>query len=189
MLAIANTFRAGISTIIRTPYIRYYRTPTDNLVCMYHQLQYGKSLLTTNALDHVGNIVLWSNIETTIGLVAGSIPTLRRLFMRSTDKTTGYSGSGMPAVGTGGNELRTIGGGGRRTKNRSFKNPTDPGVSVATVHARKDNDWRRLGDYSQSDQEHQIRKDRSYKVEMEISHESKSSLGGSSRESIIKRER
>lgn len=126
--------------------------------------------------------MLWSNIETAIGLVAGSVPTLRRLFMRRTDKSTAYGGSGLPAVGgSGGNELVTIGGG-RRTRNKSFKNPTDIGVSVVSCAG----DWKRLGDDSLSDHNNHIRRDQSFTVEMEV--ESKS-LGGSSRESILKRGR
>ncbi|KAI0485080.1 hypothetical protein GGR56DRAFT_669574 [Xylariaceae sp. FL0804] len=54
---------ASISTIIRLPYLRFYSEPD-------------------NYLFHIGYVVLWSIIECGIGLIAGSLPMLRRLFRR-----------------------------------------------------------------------------------------------------------
>ncbi|KAK8008177.1 hypothetical protein PG991_010728 [Apiospora marii] len=146
---------ASISTMIRTPYIEYYRTPLDNLPY------------------HVGNIVLWSNIESAIGLVAGSLPSLRRLIMAKVKKSSsqegassGYNNGASTPVGLvtfGG----TPGGGINGRKKSTFRNPTDLGHTIATVHAQGDGDWRRLRD-SSSDKEsmHGIRADYTYEVEL-----------------------
>ncbi|KAK8074506.1 hypothetical protein PG997_009169 [Apiospora hydei] len=146
---------ASISTMIRTPYIEFYRTPLDDLPY------------------HVGNIVLWSNVESAIGLVAGSLPSLRRLILAKVKKSSsqesasnGYSHGANTPVGLvtfGGTPL--TGAGGR--KKSAFRNPTDLGNTVTTVHAQGDGDWRRLRD-SSSDKEslHGIRADYTYEVEL-----------------------
>ncbi|KAK8043383.1 hypothetical protein PG993_005813 [Apiospora rasikravindrae] len=147
---------ASISTMVRTPYIEYYRTPLDNLPY------------------HVGNIVLWSNVESAIGLVAGSLPSLRRLILAKVKKSSagesasnGYhhnsANTPVGLVTFGGTPL--TGAGGR--KKSTFRNPTDLGHTVATVHAQGDGDWRRLRD-SSSDKEslHGIRADYTYEVEL-----------------------
>ncbi|KAI0020501.1 hypothetical protein F4780DRAFT_361986 [Xylariomycetidae sp. FL0641] len=54
---------ASISTIIRMPYIRFYK-------------------IADNYLYNIGNIVLWSIFECGVGLIAGSLPMLRRFFRR-----------------------------------------------------------------------------------------------------------
>lgn len=162
---------ACISTIIRTPYIRYYLDPTNNLVY------------------HVGNIVLWSNIESAIGLVAGSMPSLRRLVSRSkTGTDTEHSGSGLPGRAAAPVGLVTFGSapaGTRRGANRSrsFKNPTDTGHSVTTIRG-DGGDWRRLKD--ESFYNDKVITDHTYEVEMTPGPDHKST-GGSSRDSIIKR--
>ncbi|KAH6993574.1 hypothetical protein EDB82DRAFT_566878 [Fusarium venenatum] len=51
---------ASLCTIIRFPYVRYYTVPT-------------------NYLYNVTNIVIWSIVESGIGIVAGSLPSLRKL--------------------------------------------------------------------------------------------------------------
>ncbi|KAK7985729.1 hypothetical protein PG996_005034 [Apiospora saccharicola] len=147
---------ASISTMIRTPYIEYYRTPTDNLPY------------------HVGNIVLWSNVESAIGLVAGSLPSLRRLIAAKVKKShsqegasNGFNNGSSTPVGLvtfGGTPLT---GGANGRKKSTFRNPTDLGHTVATVHAQGDGDWRRLRD-SSSDKEsmHGIRADYTYEVEL-----------------------
>ncbi|KAK8061690.1 hypothetical protein PG994_008056 [Apiospora phragmitis] len=134
------------------------------------------SFTTETPLDnlpyHVGNIVLWSNVESAIGLVAGSLPSLRRLIMAKVKKpssqegaSNGYSDNAHKPVG-----LVTFGGTGAgvgRSKKGTFRNPTDLGHTVATVHAQGDGDWRRLRD-SSSDKEslRGIRADYTYEVEL-----------------------
>ncbi|KAK7962882.1 uncharacterized protein PG986_003707 [Apiospora aurea] len=131
---------ASISTMIRTPYIAFYRTPLDNLPY------------------HVGNIVLWSNVESAIGLVAGSLPSLRRLILAKVKKS-----SSQEAASNGHNNGASTPVG----LKSAFRNPADLGNTVTTVHAQGDGDWRRLRD-SSSDKEslHGIRADYTYEVEL-----------------------
>ncbi|KAJ4344379.1 uncharacterized protein N0V89_012119 [Didymosphaeria variabile] len=155
---------ASISTMVRTPYIDYYRNPTDNLPF------------------HVGNIVLWSNIETAIGLIAGSLPSLRLLIVRNI-KTSKNGNSSGPSLKQNARDrsLVTIGGGGAPLSNNggkrgrgTFKNPTDTGVSVSHVYAHGEGDWERLSDSSSqtrlkhaaSETKGGIRADFSYEVEL-----------------------
>lgn len=149
--------------MIRTPYIEYYRTPTNNLVA------------------HVANIVLWSNIESAIGLVAGSIPSLRRLIMGRVHKSSAQSSGELHQPVS----LVTFGGtpaGGKphqrkSRRERTFKTNTDHGVSIATVHARggDSNNWRRLHDDSdKSESIRGIRAEYTYEVELSRAAESQS---------------
>lgn len=154
--------------MVRTPYIGYYRNPTDNLPCKSPRSSYdsGDPILPaacvllqsanhlSQYLDHVGNIVLWSNVETAIGLIAGSIPSLRLLIVRNIQPSK-YGNSSGPNSGQKSRDrgLVTIGGSAPMSNNgtrkgRSFKNPTDTGVSVTNVYAHGEGDWERLSDSS-----------------------------------------
>ncbi|KAF5572547.1 hypothetical protein FPANT_13004 [Fusarium pseudoanthophilum] len=76
---------ASIATIIRLPYIKYYAYPQDYVY-------------------NVGNITLWSVFESGAGIIAGSLPSLRRLlknwvhFDSSHDQSLGQTG---PFTGQG----------------------------------------------------------------------------------------
>ncbi|KAE9990904.1 hypothetical protein EG327_000785 [Venturia inaequalis] len=100
---------ASITTIFRAPYIERYWKPLDNLTYW------------------TGYIVLYSNVESAIGLIASSLPTLRKLFLRSTGSTKSTPRSVS--------ELVTIGSEPRRKRNSGFTNPTDQGISFATVRS------------------------------------------------------
>lgn len=144
--------------------------------------------------DHVGNIVLWSNVESAIGLVAGSLPSLRRLIVSKIKKSSSagesnnnvYHNSGghntpvglVTFGGTGAVANHKGGGSTRKKTGSSFRNPTDVGHTVATVHASGDGDWRRLHDDS-SDKEslRGIRADYTYEVELTQSPTLHSPLG------------
>ncbi|KAJ4251053.1 hypothetical protein NW762_011704 [Fusarium torreyae] len=67
---------ASIATIVRLPYIKFYGDPVD--------LPY-----------HVGYITLWSVFEGGIGIIAGSLPSLRRLLKTwvNFDSSHGHSSS------------------------------------------------------------------------------------------------
>ncbi|KAM0336969.1 hypothetical protein ACHAPQ_003555 [Fusarium lateritium] len=54
---------ASLCTIIRLPYLKYYT-------------------IKSNYLYNVANIVLWSLVESGIGIIAGSLPSLRKLVSR-----------------------------------------------------------------------------------------------------------
>ncbi|KAA8566630.1 hypothetical protein EYC84_009172 [Monilinia fructicola] len=142
---------ASISTMIRAPYIEHYHNPTDNL------------------LYYTGYIVLLSNIETAIGCIASSIPTFGRFLRRNQPKDSFRSTPNGPK------DLVTFGSapisGRQNSKARAFRNPTDTGITFATVHAHGDGDWSRLHD---ADSEHNaelravdgIRTDYTYQVEL-----------------------
>ncbi|RAL64750.1 hypothetical protein DID88_001781 [Monilinia fructigena] len=142
---------ASISTMIRAPFIERYHNPTDNL------------------LYYTGFIVLLSNIETAIGCVASSVPTFARFLRRSHPKDSFHSTRHKPK------DLVTFGSapisGRQNSKARAFRNPTDTGITFATVHAHGDGDWSRLHD---GDSEHNtelrtvdgIRTDYTYQVEL-----------------------
>ncbi|KAH6646008.1 hypothetical protein BKA67DRAFT_541001 [Truncatella angustata] len=148
---------ASISTIIRTPTIEAYRNPTDNLIA------------------HVGKIVLYSNIESAIGLIAGSLPSLRRLIVTKVIKSSGKDSTLNPPLGLvtfGGSAQATSGG---RSRARTFKSNTENGVSIAAVHAHGNGDWRRLGDDSDKEESLRgIRAEYTYEVEMSGRAESQS---------------
>jgi hypothetical protein len=123
-------------------------------------------------LVHVGNIVLWSNVETTIGLVLGSLPALRRVFRYHAEKqaSTG-KGSSLNARKDSSFGLTTFGGTpstNRRPANKSFRNPSDVGVSITTIHTRGDGgDWKRLQDETfENDKLPGIRAEYTYNVEL-----------------------
>ncbi|KAH6656058.1 hypothetical protein BKA67DRAFT_254673 [Truncatella angustata] len=120
---------ASITTICRAPYISHYANPLDNL------------------LFWVGHIVLFSNIETAIGCVASSVPTIRLFYVRS--RTPDPSSAKSPTPVNGSKSLVTYGSEPLQKKAPSkqrglFRNPTDQGLSFATVHAK--GDWKRLQD-------------------------------------------
>ncbi|WYZ34043.1 hypothetical protein EsH8_I_000319 [Colletotrichum jinshuiense] len=141
---------ASISTMIRTPYIDHYNRPYDDLAY------------------HIGNIPLWSNVETAVGLVAGSLPALRQLFSHqraSRSATRGTEGSlGLNPVSAG---LVTIGGSGAVSKSKVRKGLK----SNYEDDEAGQGDWTRLDEDNGSDKDSTvpirgIRKDMTYEVEM-----------------------
>ncbi|KAI0891987.1 hypothetical protein F4806DRAFT_289975 [Annulohypoxylon nitens] len=110
---------ASVCTMVRAPYIKYYAD--DDLIFW------------------LANLVLWSNIENAVGLIAGSVPILQRLIMRrffKRDDSTNTPNS----VG-----LVTFGSAPMKSRNRRvFSNPTDIGYTVATVQTVHNPHWERL---------------------------------------------
>jgi len=118
----------------------------------------------------VAHIMLCSDIETGVGCIATSIPSLRRLFRRN------ISAASTQKSNTARNSLWTFG---SRSANKApgdrFHNPTDQGFSLATVHARPaDDSWQRLqdgdsdsGNLLPGDNPKSIRADYAYAVEIE----------------------
>ncbi|KAI0886610.1 uncharacterized protein GGS22DRAFT_199015 [Annulohypoxylon maeteangense] len=135
---------ASVCTMVRVPYVKYYMD--DDLIYW------------------LANLVLWSNIETAVGLIAGSVPILQKLIMRHFRK---YNPSPTPnSVG-----LVTFGSAPIKSRNRRvFSNPTDIGFSVTTVQTNHHpHDWERLEDDSSSGR---IRADFTYEVETSQASES-----------------
>lgn len=141
--------------MIRAPYIESYWTPTDNLQCkssfsptpISHEIQ----LTRLSHKDWTGFIVLWSNIESAIGLIACSIPSLRALLMQTIKKPSTLEPTSLVTIG-GGRE-------GAGSRSKGFRNPTDQGISFVSVHASANRDWTRLqdGDSDSAGEESQVR--------------------------------
>ncbi|KAK2029944.1 hypothetical protein LX32DRAFT_638591 [Colletotrichum zoysiae] len=141
---------ASICTMIRTPYIDNYNRPLDDFAY------------------HIANIPLWSNIETAVGIVAGSLPALRQLVTRhaatqASSKGTGGSSGLHPASAA----LVTIGGSGAANKSKGRKGLK----SNFDVDDAEQGDWTRLDEDTASDKESTvpirgIRKETTYEVEM-----------------------
>ncbi|KAJ8111310.1 hypothetical protein OPT61_g6065 [Boeremia exigua] len=147
---------ASIITMVRIPYVNKFKGMTD--------LQFW-----------VAHTMLCSNIETGIGCIASSVPSLRSLFRRSGE---GSSGPSNKRSGTG-TQLVTVGGSRQQRRLRdSFRNPTDVGFSMSTVHyGRADDNWERLdGDSDKSDapiDPKKIYAERSYAVDIESESEAR----------------
>ncbi|KAI1139289.1 hypothetical protein F5Y05DRAFT_381403 [Hypoxylon sp. FL0543] len=127
---------AAICAVIRTPYVQYF---ADREI-----------------LHRIAPLVLWSNIEMAIGLIAGSIPVLQKVILSRFKKHT--SGSSPNPL-----DLVTFGSAPVKDRRRVFTNPTDIGFSITTVHATHPHDWERLEDESGS--QGGIRTDFTYEVE------------------------
>jgi hypothetical protein len=122
--------------------------------------------------------MLCSNIETGIGCIASSVPSLRRFFQRNGEGSSGPS----KRSGTG-TQLVTVGGSRQQRRLRdSFRNPTEIGFSLSTVHhGRPSDNWERLdGGSDKSDEPIDpkgIYAERSYAVDIESNSEMKRSHG------------
>ncbi|KAK8044083.1 hypothetical protein PG993_004107 [Apiospora rasikravindrae] len=154
---------ASVATIARAPFLSHYADPTNDLT--YYE----------------GFMVLFSNVETGIGLFASSLPSIRRayLILIKSEGQNGSSGGGSGASDAkqhqGNTGIITIGGSGSkpkssRSRNR-FINPTDLGQSEA--HVDGGGEWERIGDDGSDkgilipqDNGKRIRVDQSYAVEM-----------------------
>lgn len=127
---------ASITTVLRIPHIEAYRHPTGDLVA------------------HVGNIILWSNVESAIGIIAGSIPSLRRLVLNRVNKLSAEEQKARQlelALET----FKSLRLPARFSRNLSFLTlNTERCISVATVHPHGESDWKRLRD--DPDQEENI---------------------------------
>ncbi|KAK7909233.1 hypothetical protein PG985_015111 [Apiospora marii] len=124
---------ASISTIVRLPYLQFYNVPTD-----YYY--------------NVCNIVIWSIVECGVGIIAGSLPSLRPLL-----KGISIFGSKKSyAYRSGSND----------TPNQvKMQNLANPGTRPVTVYHgdRPDSRWERIDD--NSSQQHIIMKDVQVDVE------------------------
>lgn len=93
----------------------------------------------------VAHIVLCSNVETGIGCFASSIPSLRHYFQRERDGSS--DPFSKPRVSTGSKLVTTDGNSRRPRRCNSFRNPTDIGFSLATIHhGHAEDTWERLQD-------------------------------------------
>ncbi|TID15305.1 hypothetical protein E6O75_ATG08558 [Venturia nashicola] len=101
---------ASIATTIRMPYCNAYS-------------------LTTNQMWRMGDL-LWTNFECGLGIIAGSLPMLRKLFKSLASSESKSSDNPTPRI-----DLITIGGGGGGVKRRwnLNKHPYEAGITVLTT--------------------------------------------------------
>ncbi|KAF7534513.1 hypothetical protein G7054_g6185 [Neopestalotiopsis clavispora] len=105
---------ASVTTIVRLPYLSAYTAPTD----AYYQ---------------IANIVIWSEIECGVGIIAGSLPALRRFVKSILDKSS-KGGSYDPRSGSG-MGTQTIGGG----KGRSHTGKMSRSVKMSNLSRNGNN--------------------------------------------------
>lgn len=131
---------ASVTTMVRTPFISHYWTPLVDLNYW------------------TGYIVFLSNIESAVGLIASSVPPMRKLFRgKPAEASSGATPDHKSLVTFGSAPVRA---------DKKFRNPTDQGMSFTSVHA---GDWTRLHDRD-SDASREdiagIRAEYTYEVEM-----------------------
>jgi hypothetical protein len=157
---------ASVITMVRIPYVNKFEGMT-NLQCKHNRYRMISEL--TSHTVWVAYTVLCSNIETGIGCIASSVPSLRHFFRRNGD---GSSDPSNKRSGTG-TELVTVGGSRQQRRLReSFRTPTNIGFSLSTVHhGRADDNWERLdGDSDKSGAPIDVKRvyaERSYAVDIE----------------------
>lgn len=107
--------------------------------------------------DNVANIVLWSVVECGVGILAGSLPSLRSLLKSWIDRSTqdsAYKGrtSAYGIDGTGANKSRTGLSGTKKSKSESVKmgymTPKGRGNTTLISAARGQRTWSELEDDS-----------------------------------------
>ena len=125
--------------MVRIPYVNKFEGMT-NLQCKHNRCRTNSKL--TSHTVWVAHTILCSNIETGIGCIASSVPSLRHFLRRNSD---GSSGPSNKRSGTG-TELVTVGGSRQQRRLRgNFRSPTNIGFSLSTVHhGRADDNWERL---------------------------------------------
>ncbi|KAF6813267.1 cation-transporting atpase 4 [Colletotrichum musicola] len=132
---------ASAATIIRLPYLQYYNQPE-------------------NYLHNIANIVLWSIFECGIGIIAGSLPSLRRLLKFWLDKSSKGSYDN-----TGSNNLNP-GSGYQGSNGVKLNNLSGRGMTVSNCQTAQRDTWVQLDDDDNS-QKHIIMKTQEISVSIE----------------------
>lgn len=95
----------------------------------------------------MGDLLLWTNFECGLGIVAGSLPMLRKLF-KSLASSENASSNNTPNINL--KDLVTIGGGGGGRSGKKFnlsKHPYEADITVmATVTGPEEEEYRKHGD-------------------------------------------
>lgn len=171
------------------PLLRYYKEPENNYLCKGYCIQYSGFVIHLTwmpRLDHMGFVIVLSVAECGIGLIAGSLPMLRRLVHSWLGKDDTKVSAPTP------NSNITFGGTGPSGKNSRarFQNPTDTGISRVTIKTgRPSRDWEQLDDSISSSDEtnkgsNHIMEHRTVMVEFEMGE-----LHGSKKSSTSSMER
>jgi hypothetical protein len=74
---------ASVATCVRMPYLQYYdveKYPTETLCKSKNRGPGAYTNESPRPLDHLGAIVITSNLECSLGLLACALPPLRKLF-------------------------------------------------------------------------------------------------------------
>ncbi|KAK1676961.1 hypothetical protein BDP55DRAFT_631041 [Colletotrichum godetiae] len=124
---------ASAATIVRRSYLQYY-----------NQVE--------NYLHNIANIVLWLILECGIGIIAGSLPSFRRLLNSWLDKSSKVSYNN-----TGSNDLNAISGGQAGGTGVRIHNLSGRGMTVSNCQSGPHDNWVQLDDDSES-QKHIIMK-------------------------------
>ncbi|KAK1486367.1 hypothetical protein CTAM01_12248 [Colletotrichum tamarilloi] len=133
---------ASAATIVRLPYLQYY-----------NQVE--------NYLHNIANIVLWSILECGIGIIAGSLPSLRRLLKFWLDKSSKGSYNN-----TGSNGLNAISGMQAGSNGVRMNNLSGRGLTVSNCQSGPHDTWVQLDDDSDS-QKHIIMRTQEVTVQYE----------------------
>ncbi|TDZ61802.1 hypothetical protein CTRI78_v004085 [Colletotrichum trifolii] len=113
---------ASAATVVRLPYLQHYNQPK-------------------NYLHNIANIVLWSIFECGIGIIAGSLPSLRRLLKFWLDKSSkGSSYHSGPNKLNGGSRYRDQSGG------VQLNNLDGRGLTVSNCQRGHQDTWVQLDD-------------------------------------------
>ncbi|KAK1516960.1 uncharacterized protein CCOS01_12509 [Colletotrichum costaricense] len=134
---------ASAATIVRLPYLQYY-----------NQVE--------NYLHNIANIVLWSILECGIGIIAGSLPSLRRLLKFWLDKSSKGSYNN-----TGSNGLNAISGMQAGSNGVRMNNLSGRGLTVSNCQSGPHDTWVQLDDDSDS-QKHIIMRTQEVTVQYEL---------------------
>ncbi|KAM0208284.1 hypothetical protein ACHAPQ_010047 [Fusarium lateritium] len=116
---------ASVATIIRLPYSAAYSKPA-NQICMCTKLSYTNS---SNKLpESIGNIILWTVVECSLGIISCSMPMLRKPFKSLRKDDSSYN--------AGSNDLNLVPIGQIRGKHHPIYDG-DLGVTIAAGEDRE----------------------------------------------------
>ncbi|RBQ79423.1 hypothetical protein FVER14953_21207 [Fusarium verticillioides] len=74
---------ASVATIIRMPFVLFYFHPNPDYLCgLFLPLKQFNLYVSDKAQDRHCHVALWSTIEAGIGIIAGSLPALRKFVKR-----------------------------------------------------------------------------------------------------------
>ncbi|OTA99517.1 hypothetical protein M426DRAFT_27424 [Hypoxylon sp. CI-4A] len=139
---------AGICAIVRLPYLKYYLIEEDQLLWI-------PDTNISSRLDGFANIILWSNVENGIGIIAAALPPIRKLFR--------YYGTTKEKTNSNerGGALQTIGGTplSKNTKNTvstQLKNLSPRSTRRSEFGSQGSGPWNRLDGGDSSSKENII---------------------------------
>ncbi|KAJ3530115.1 hypothetical protein NM208_g9472 [Fusarium decemcellulare] len=118
---------ASVATIVRFPYIAYYYQKEDYLY-------------------HTCNIAMWSMVEMGIGIIAGSLPALRRLLKNWVDFGTSHAQSSGRATPYAGSHSRAVTSTiGTASRTQRFQRSR---ITPSSSRGCEEGNWERLDDDS-----------------------------------------